>query len=54
MVVKNLRYFKELLFGEVTLFQVDTALVISDVALQPVPEDLYNIIYGSAHEFIQK
>jgi hypothetical protein len=51
--MRNLRYFSNLLFGKVILFQVDTALVMSDVVLQPAPKDLYNIILGSIHEFLQ-
>jgi hypothetical protein len=54
LVTKNLRYFNSLLFGKATLFQVDTVLAVSDVALHPALEDVYNSILHSVREFLEK
>jgi hypothetical protein len=54
LVTKNLRYFNSLLFGKATLIQVDTVLAVSDVALHPALEDVYNSILHSVREFLEK
>ena len=54
LVVKNLKYFNDLLFGKVALFQVDAALAIPDVVLCPAANDVYNCILSSVRDFLEK
>jgi hypothetical protein len=54
LVMKNLKYFNDLLFGEVTLFQVEAALAIPDVTLHPAGKDVYKSILRSVCEFLEK
>ena len=54
LVVKNLKYFNDLLFGKVVLFQVDSALAIPDVVLCPAANDVYNYVLSSVRDFLEK
>ena len=52
--MKNLKYFNDLLFGKIALFQVDTALAIPDVVLCPTANEVYNSILSSVRDFLEK